>query len=509
VDGERPGEVAEVPGVPAPIAAEPSAPVLEVDPRDARIAELEKQLAAALARIKELEARLGLNSGNSSMPPSSDPPWSKPKPKKRSPSGRKPGGQPGHKGAHRELLPPEGVSHTVVHRPSGCKHCGKVFSGQEEVVGEPTRHQVTELPPILAEVTEHQGVTVLCGDCWRTTDGQIPEEVLQSSFGPRFQAAIATLSQHRLSRREVTQVSADLLGTSISVGAAQECCMRISEGLAEPVAGAEKAIREVQIAHADETGWRLAGKRIWLWVVATAVATVFRISQSRRGNIIAGMLGPLFSGTLVVDRCAAYNRLSRAVRQLCWAHLKRDFQSLVDFGGTAQPIGERALREIKLLFELWHDYKAKTMTGADFQGSLCLVKARFKRLLNQGAAQLEVKKGRGLCKNLLKYWDNLWVFTKVPGVEPTNNLAERMLRRAVLWRKGSQGSRSQEGTIFVQRILTVSATCRQQGRSLLDYLTEVCRASLQGRTAPPLLLPTPTDAAPVDLTDDSPAVLVA
>jgi transposase len=479
-----------------PLAAEVEVLRLQLAERDRRIAELEAQLAVALARIADLEAKLGLNSSNSSKPPSSDPPWNKPKPKRRSPSGKKPGGQPGHKGAHRELLPPEKVNHTVKHRPSGCKHCGKAFTGEEEAVGEPTRHQVTELPPIVVEVTEHQGVTVLCDGCGQTTEGHIPEDVLQSAFGPRLQAAVATLSQHRMSRREVTQVTADLLGTSMSVGSVQECCERVSEGLAEPVAEAEKAVRNVEIAHADETGWKWLGKKVWLWVVATAVATVFHISQGRRGNIIAGMLGPLFSGTLVVDRCAAYNRLERAVRQLCWAHIKRDFQALVDFGGAAKPIGEWALREIKLLFDLWHAYQAKTLAQDDFLASLRLLKARFKRMLKRGAEQLEVKKGRGLCRNLLKYWDNLWVFTKVPGVDPTNNLSERMLRRAVLWRKGSQGSRSQEGAVFVQRILTAAATCRQQGRSLLNYLTEVCRASMQGRPAPPLLLPPEVPSAP-------------
>jgi transposase len=474
-----------------PICASPAA-VAEVDPRDARIAELEAKLAVALARIAELEARLGLNSSNSSKPPSSDPPWAKPaaKPRKRrAPSGRKAGGQPGHKGAHRELLPVEQVGRVVEHRPKGCEHCRAAFTGTEAVVGPPTRHQITELPPVVVQVTEHQGLTVRCDQCGRTTAQTLPEVVRQSVFGPRLQAAIGALSRHRLSRREVTEVAADLLGTSISVGSVQECCERVSAALAEPVAEAERRVRDAPIAHADETGWKWAGKRVWLWVVATAVVTVFRISQGRRGKIIAGMLGPLFSGTLVVDRCAAYNRLDRAVRQLCWAHLKRDFQALVDFGGTAKPIGERALREIHLLFELWHSYKDEVLSEADFRASLGLVKARFKRLLSQGATKLEVKKGRGLCKNLLKYWDNLWVFAKVPGVDPTNNLAERMLRRAVLWRKGSQGSRSQEGAVFVQRILTAGATCNQQGRSLLNFLTEACDAALHGRPAPSLLLP--------------------
>lgn len=479
-------------------------PVVPADPRDARIAELETKLAAALTRIAELEARLGLNSGNSSLPPSSDRPWNKRKPKRRGPSGRKAGGQRGHKGAHRELLPPEQVDAVVEHRPTSCSHCGTAFAGDETAVGEPTRQQVTELPPVVVQVTEHRGVTVRCGECGQTTPGLLPAAVRESAFGPRLQAALATLSRHRLSRREVTEVAEDLLGTSISVGSVQESCERVSAALAEPVAEVEKRVREVTYAHADETGWKWAGLRVWMWVVVTAIGTVFRITQSRRGNIIAGMLGPLFAGTLVVDRCAAYNRLGRAVRQLCWAHLKRDFQALVDLGGPAQPIGEWALRETHLLFELWHAFQNKSLSEADFRASLGLVKGRFKRLLRQGAEQLTAKKGRGLCKNLLKYWDNLWVFTEVPGVEPTNNRAERALRRAVLWRRGSQGSRSQEGAVFVQRILTAGATCQQYGRSLLDYLTTVCEAALHGRPVPSLLpAPASTDQ------DESPAALAA
>jgi transposase len=468
----------------------PASPTIGVlDPRDARIAELEALLAVAMARIVELEARLGLNSSNSGKPPSSDPPWNKPPPKHRSPTGRKAGGQKGHKGTHRELLPPEQVNAVVEHRPPSCEHCGKSFCGHEATVGEPTRHQVTELPPVVVQVTEHQGVTVRCDECGRTTPGLLPADVRQSAFGPRLHAALAALSRHRLSRREVTEVAADLLGTSISVGAVQECCERVSTALAEPVAEAERRVRTESIAHADETGWKWGALRVWLWVVSTASATVFRISHGRRGKIIAGILGPLFAGILVVDRCAAYNKLTRAVRQLCWAHLKRDFQALVDLGGPSQPFGKRALAETKRLFDLWHDFQAKTLSEADFRASLPLVKARFKRLLQQGATQLAAKKGRGLCKNLLKYWDNLWVFTKVQGVAPTNNLSERLLRRAVLWRKGWQGTRSQEGAVFVQRILTAGATCQQHERSLLDYLTKVCEAALHGRPAPSMLPP--------------------
>lgn len=484
----------------------------QVDPRDQRIAELEaalvekglriaelEQLVAAMQKeLAELKAKLGLDSNNSSKPPSSDPPWVKPRPK-RKPSGRKAGGQPGHKGVHRQLLPTEAVDKVERHAPEVCQHCGERFDGTEEEVGEPERWQVTELPPVRAEVTEHQGIGQRCRHCDQVSHGHIPPHVSTSAFGPRAQATIACLGgRYRLSRREVSEISDDVLGMPISVGSVQECCERTSTAVAAPVAEVEGVVREEPIAHADETGWKQAGKRFWLWVVVTARATVFLLASSRGAKVIQQMLGRAFHGILVTDRWSAYRTLTGVVRQLCWAHLKRDFQGLVDRGGAAQPIGEWALREYQRLFALWHAYRNGDLSWENLQASLPPVKARFKRLLQLGLERLEKGKGRGLCQNLLKDWPALWTFTLIRGVEPTNNTSERALRAAVLWRRMCQGTRSALGSLFVQRMLTVAATCRQHDRPLLEYLVDVCRAARHGQALPSLLPPpAPVVAFPV------------
>ena len=456
--------------------------------RDKRIGELELLVAALQKELGELKARLGQNSSNSSKPPSSNAPWVKPKPTKKR-SGRKAGGQRGHKGAHRKPLPLEAVDKVVRHEPRACQHCAEHFNGTEEEVGEPERWQVTELPVVRAEVTEHQGIGRRCCRCGRVSHGRIPPHVKISAFGPRAQATIASLGgRFRLSRREVTEISEDVLGMPISVGSVQECCERTSEAVAAPVTEVEGVVRQASIAHADETGWKQAGKRFWLWVVVTVHATVFKLADSRGSKVIQEMLGTAFHGILVTDRYSAYRTLTGIVRQLCWAHLKRDFQGLVDGGGAAQPIGEWALREYQRLFSLWHAYRNGEISWENLQASLPPVKARFKRLLQLGLERLEKGKGLGLCKNLLKDWPSLWTFTNIRGVEPTNNTSERALRAAVLWRRMCQGTRSALGSLFVQRMLTVAATCRQHNRPLLEYLVEVCWAARLGQ-APPSMLP--------------------
>ncbi|MBM4321213.1 MAG: IS66 family transposase, partial [Deltaproteobacteria bacterium] len=411
-------------------------------------------------------------------------------PPKKGPSGRKPGGQKGHKPARRELVPEEELAGLEILRPESCEGCGHVFDGTEPTVGEPLRHQVTELPPVRAEVVEHRQVRVECPCCGVQTLAPLPPGVPRTCFGPRLQAIVAWLiGVFGLSRRELVRLAADLLGTKLSVATVQECCERTSEGLRAPVEEAEQEVRRAGIAYADETGWKQAGKRMWLWIVVTARATVFRVADSRGAKIIQEMLGADFAGVVVSDRWSAYTKLAKAIRQVCWAHLKRDFAWLAELGGQAKALGEWALRETKLLFELWHERRGGTLSAHDFAASLPPLKARFKRLLLKGEQTLEPKRGKGMCRDLLKHWKSFWTFTGREDVEPTNNDSERGVRKGVLWRRKSQGTRSEAGSRFVERILTVAATCRQHDRPILAYLTEVCEATLHGRPPPSLLPP--------------------
>ena len=449
------------------------------------------ELAGLQARVQELEARLGENSSNSSRPPSTDPP-STPKRPPLPPSGRRRGAQPGHPAHQRALVPADQVDAVVAHWPRRCRRCQTPLApAAAPVVGEPVRHQVTELPPVRAHVTEHRLYHLRCPHCATTTCAALPADVPAGAFGPRLQATVAVLSgRYRLSRREVVGVCTDVLGAPLATGSVDGLCQATAAALAEPIAELEQAVQHAPAVHADETSWREAGQRCWLWVVVAAVATVFTIAPSRGRVVIQGLLGAAFAGYLITDRWSAYTWLRPERRQVCWAHLKRDFQALVDAGGSARAIGEAGLGLIERLFDAWYTGRDEPAPRPALAAIVAPVQAEFRTLLERGQ-QSGHYKAIGLCESLLKLEPALWTFLTVPGVEPTNNAAEQALRPAVLWRKGSFGTQSAGGNLFVARLLSVAATCKQHNHSLLDYLTAVCTAAQRGQPIPALLPATP------------------
>ena len=450
-------------------------------------AQLRETVARLEQRVQDLAAQVGQNSTNSSRPPSADPP-PPPPPPPRGPSGRPRGAQPGHPAHQRRLLPPERVDHSHDHWPDHCQHCqAPLLPDPAQAVGEPVRHQVIEVPPVRAEVTDHYLYRLRCPHCRGETRAGLPVDVPTGAFGPRVQALIALLSgRYRLSRREVADVCAEVLSVTVSVGSVDELCQATAAALAAPVADLHAAVQQAAVAHADETSWAQAGQRRWLWVVVTAGATVFTVASSRGSGVIKGLLGETFAGILTSDRWSAYTWVAPGRRQLCWAHLKRDFQALVDGGGAARPVGAAASALLARLFDAWHQARDDPAARARVAETIQPIQAEFRVLLEAGRGNASPK-AAGLCRALLKLWPALWTFVTVPGVEPTNNAAERALRPAVLWRRGSFGTQSEAGNAFVARLLSVAATCRQQERSLLDYLTAVCTAAQHGQTIPSLL----------------------
>jgi transposase len=443
-----------------------------------------------LVRLREenaaLRVRLSQTSRNSSRPPSSDPPAA-PKALPAPPTGRRRGGQPGHPPHQRTLVPPEQVDQVVPHWPVRCRRCQAPLA--PEAGGEPVRHQVTELPPVRAVVTEHQLYCVRCPDCGTTTCATLPSEVPAGAFGPRLQATVAVLAgRYRLSRREVVGLCTDMLRVPLAVGSVDSLCQATAQALAAPVAELAAAVQQAPAAHADETSWRQAGQRCWLWVVVTAAATIFTIAHSRGSQVIKELLGETFAGRLISDRWSAYTWVPAERRQVCWAHLKRDFQALVDVGGAARAIGEDGLTLIERLFDAWHRGCAEPAPRPALAAQVLPLQVEFRALLERGQ-QCGQYKAIGLCDSLLKLWPALWTFVTAPGVDPTNNRAEQAIRPAVLWRKGSFGTQSPTGNTFVERLLSVTATCKQQDRSVLEYVTAVCLAAQQGHPLPSLLPP--------------------
>jgi transposase len=328
-----------------------------------------------------------------------------------------------------------------------------------------------------------------------TTCAALPPDVPVGAFGPRLQATVAVLSgRYRLSRREVVGVCTDVLGAPLAVGSVDRLCQATAQALAAPMADLAQTVRQAAAAHADETGWREAGQKRWLWVVVTAVATVFTLAPGRGSDVIKGVLGAGFLGYLISDRWSAYTWIDPVRRQVCWAHLKRDFQKLVDDGGPGRAIGQDALRLLAGLFGAWADLRRDPTQRPRFVRRARQYQWRLRRVLERGQA-CGCEKTANFCTRLLKLWPALWTFVTVPGIEPTNNAAEQALRPAVLWRKGSFGTQSPAGNRFVERLLSVAATCKQHDRSVLAYLTAVCMAAQRGQPIPSLL-PAPPPALP-------------
>jgi transposase len=443
------------------------------------------------AEVAELRERLGQNSSNSSKPPSSDPPSYKPSPP-HSPKSRKRGGQPGHQGSTRKLLPAEEVDHLVELRPAACDGCGRRLRGDDP---QPERHQVSEVPRARAEVTEYRRHTLRCGGCGRLTRADWPAGVRQTSFGPRTQAVVGYLTGRLgASHRDVAEAMAVLYGLAMSTGSVSSVQRQVSYALAAPAEEAARFVRQQLAQHVDETGWRECGRTKWLWVNAAANVTAFEVLSGRGGDEARQVIDTEAKGIVTTDRYWSYNWLSTRRRQVCWAHLRRDFQAMVDRGGESEGVGEALLQQAGQLFKLWHKARDGDLSRARLASAMRPVRRRVKKLLEAGA-RCGSKKTRRTCANILKVEGCLWTFVRVAGVEPTNNAAERALRRAVLWRRKSFGTQSAEGSRFVGRLLTAVASLRQQGRDVLEYLAGVCRDALGGEAREgliPKLSPAPT-----------------
>ena len=436
------------------------------------------------AEVADLREQVNRNSHNSSQPPSSDGPQVPPKPGGQAKSRRKRGGQKGHPGHRRELVPVEQVKESHDVKPDMCRQCEHQLEGVDP---EPYRHQVTEIPPLVAEVIEYRLHTLTCSACGTETRAELPDGVPQGVFGARLQAMVSLLSgQYHLSKRDIKGIMADFFQADMSLGAVPALERRTSQATSQPVDEAQAYVRSQPVAHLDETGWRQANQKAWLWVAATCLVTVFLIRLSRGSQVAKEMLGETFQGIVVSDRWSAYNWLSTLLRQLCWAHLLRDFQAFVERGGTSQSIGEALLTQAELMFQWWHQVRDGTMSRTIFQENMPSVQHKVGELLRQGT-DCDHQRTAGTCRDILKREDALWTFVHVEGVEPTNNLGERQVRPAVLWRKRSFGTQSQAGSRFAERIMTVVATCKQQHRNALDYLTQACDAANRGQQAPSLL----------------------
>ena len=441
-----------------------------------RITELEQ-------RVGDLEARLKLNSTNPSKPPSSDPIGFKRKPP-TPPSDRKRGGQPGHPRAQRRLVPAEKVSTITECKPTDCRRCGHALAGDDPT---PLVHQVAELPRIEPQVDEYRLHRLGCPRCGTTTCGTLPEGVPRGCFGPYLQAVLSTLAGgDRLSKRQVQQMAGDLFGLSIATGMVSKLERQSATVLEAPYNEVALGVHDTPAVSIDDTSWREDRRKAQLWVAVTALTTVFTIAAKRSAAVAKAILGSQPNQVVTSDRHSSLQWIDPAGRQICWSHLARDFQAMIDRGGAGEATGHALLRLSKRMFRWWHRLRDGTIDRHRFETIAARLRREVKVALEAGRSCGCVKTA-ATCFEILKVEEGLWTFARVEGIEPTNNASERALRQAVIWRRISGGTDSVDGSRFVERMLTVVATCRQQKRNVLDYLSTCFESHLRGQKVPSLV----------------------
>lgn len=448
--------------------------------KDAYIKQLEEEIIQLKKRIEELERLLGMNSQNSSKPPSTNPPgMSDVLPRRRR---RKRGARKGHEPHLRELLPQEFVKKHFHLKPEICT-CGS--RNLEETSEEPLRHQVVDIPPIEPQVTEYVQHIYRCKDCGELIYQSLADGLKRKHFGPGTLSVVGILTGVlNTSKRKALAMLNEVFSVPMSLGGLSNCEAQLTDVLEQPYNEAAEHVREQDVGHADETGWPRGNKQKgWLWAFCCATAAFFMVHANRSQQAARKLIGG-FAGKLVTDRYNAYNFYT-LIRQICWAHLKRDFKAISEAKGAIGKIGEELHGLAKKILKLRKRVRDGTLQWETFQRRMPELQKRVESLLKAGA-NFDGKMG-GKCREILKHKKYLWTFVQDQRVEPTNNFAERIVRQGVLWRKSSFGTQSERGARYVERILTVCATCRLQGRSIIEYLRDACRCHSDGIPAPSLV----------------------
>lgn len=463
------------------------------------VAAQQRKITHLTHQLRLAEEKLRTSSHNSSKPPSSDPP-SKPKRTVRPETGKRRGGQYGRPFHARKLMPVEEVSSVSDHRPERCARCNVHLNGDDPT---PLRHQIVEIPASHPQVFEHRLHSLRC-KCGHVTRACLPEAITANGFGPGVEGTVATLaSACRLSHRMIVSVMLDLFGVRMGLGSVARILRRASGAVEKPVEEARAYVRWYEGSkHVDETGWYQRGadgtneddKQAWLWVTATEAVTFFEVALSRSQEVAKRMLGEVPVGTVITDRYKGYRFIDLEQRQVCWAHLYRDYVKMSERSGEAGTLGRQLKKLAEKLFRLWGQYREGKLGQNVWESEAFGIRWRMRGLLERGAGvstreheRSERTLTKNTCKEMLEVEPAMWLFLQKPEVEITNNEAERALRHAVMWRRVSFGSQSEGGAEMVGRMLTVVMTLKRRGESVHKYLVEACRAAHEGRAGPSLL----------------------
>lgn len=446
----------------------------------ARIVEQDRRIVALEAEV----AALKKTPRNSSLPPSTEHPHAKPpRDQQKTRTGKKRGGQPGHPKHERPLLATEQCQDVVPLKPDACRRCGEALVGTDP---EPLRHQVWNIPEIKPLVTEFQLHRLICPCCHESTCAQLPPGVPTSQGGPRLVALVALLMGcFRQSKRRVALFLDSVLNQPCSPGWVVKLQQQALAALTPAYEELAQQLPTEDVLAIDESPTKEGTIKAWLWTFVATTYTVFALRTTRAATVLQELLTDVFTGVIHCDRAKMYWQNGRL--QWCWAHLKRDFQALIDHPDQqVKRLGHDLMRGTRELFRHWSRCRDGTITYAGMQRLMRPIRQQVESFLLRGlfSGNPEIT---GMCQELHTHRQWLWTFLEVEGVEPTNNASERALRHAVIWRKLSFGTQSAHGSRFVATILTVVETCRQQSRNVFDYLTTAMNTHFAHEPTPSLL----------------------
>jgi len=457
----------------------------------AEVDALRAQLASLQATVEQLQKQLAAarkNSSNSSKPPSSDivkPPKPQPPPGQER---RQAGGQPGHPAHQRELFPPEMLTSSPTdYLLDACPGCGGhllVTDAEPPIVAQQV--DILDMP---LEIHEHRSHPTWCPHCGKTHYAPLPLSIERGGLaGPRLTTVIAYLKGVcHASFSTVRKFVRDVIGLTISRGQLAKIIAKVSRALEQPYVELLQDLPDQDQLNVDETGHKQNGKPQWIWCFRAGLYTLFKIDPTRSGDVLIDVLGTEFDGVLGCDYFSSYRRYHRecgVVLQFCLAHLIRDVKFLTTLPDPQErAYGERLIGGLRRLFEVIH--RRGEVSAAEFQRRLEAARAEVLQLATQDVPAARVS--GNLAKRFAVHGASYFRFITTPGVEPTNNLAEQAIRFVVIDRLITQGTRSERGNRWCERIWTVIATCSQQGRSVFEYLEAAVTAWFHGEEAPSLL----------------------
>jgi len=455
--------------------------------QDAFIAELKATIAARDKRIEVLEAELSKmkkNSSTSSKPPSGD--IVKPPRGGRRRSKGKIGGQPGHAKHERTPFSPEQVDKVHEHTLKDCPDCG---SPVELIDDSPCVIQQAELEKKPLRVDEHRGLVYWCAICQKKHTAPLPAEVERAGLvGPRLTAVVAYLKGGcHASFSTIRKYLRDVLGITVSRGQLRKVVGKVSRALEVAYNEIVGQLPQEGRLNIDETGHKENGEKFWTWCFRAEAFTFFKIAGSRGSDVLFELLGREFDGALGCDYFSAYRKYMKEVDilvQFCLAHLIRDVRYLTTLRSPATvAYGERLLGGLRGLFRIFHQYEAEPSER---------LKKRLERQCSAIVAMAvddvpTTREAQNMATRFQKHGHAYFVFITTPGLDPTNNIAEQAIRFVVIDRLVTQGTRSERGREWCERIWTVMATCAQKGRSAFNFILETVESYFANRPTPSLI----------------------